>query len=156
MQEQLITLENMDAPRSVRYDQVVWLEVARLEQYPKFQSDYKYDVITLVGAFEPFLRTQQRATGLEPDNLHAPRCGRRCKKVEDNGLQPYTAFLDTKVISQEVTSNVAMHKTNLKLFRVIKTNKHILHRFCLQRILVTISTIMYSPLKASPLHPLLL
>ena len=31
-------------------------------QYPKFQSDYKSDVIALVGAFEPFLRTQQRAT----------------------------------------------------------------------------------------------
>ena len=36
------------------------------EQYPKFQSNYKSDVIALVVAFEPFLRTQQRATGLEP------------------------------------------------------------------------------------------
>ena len=64
-------LENMDVPSTVCNDQVVWLELARLgrefegtnkldewvhhEQYPKFQSDFKAEVIALVCAFEPFL-----------------------------------------------------------------------------------------------------
>ena len=59
-------IENLDGPSIDRSEQVICLELARLfrefkgtdwldnghEQYPRFQSDYKSAVITLMDAFE--------------------------------------------------------------------------------------------------------
>ena len=66
-------IENLDDPSTVCRKQVVRPELARPvrefegtvksdyrmhhEQYPKFQSDYKSDVIALVVAFEQLVKT---------------------------------------------------------------------------------------------------
>ena len=78
-------IENLDDLHTVRHHQVVCLQLAHLvrefegtdnsdehvhhEQYPKLQSDYKSDVIALVGAFEylgnPFWETSRKPLDLD-------------------------------------------------------------------------------------------
>lgn len=97
-----IFTKNLDDPSTVRRQHIVHPEMARLvrdfesikewsdermhrEQYPKFQSYYKSDVVALVDACEmaPHLFGRQRlATRFGPINFKASRCGRQYEKSE--------------------------------------------------------------------------
>ena len=117
-------IENLDNPSTVRHDQVVCLELARLvwefegtnksdewvhhEQYPEFLSDYKSGVIALVAAFDQFgklflWRQQSYWTWTS-------------RKEKDIEFQLYTAFLRSQLWGAAFTAT--MHKTILNLFKV--------------------------------------
>ena len=104
------------------------------EQYPKFQSNYKSDVIALVAAFEqlgnPFLEDSGKLLDLD-QSIFMPliwSCLRLiCLNQADN-----PGYLSSKTNMQKVP------------------------RFCWQPILVASSMTMYSPTKVPPFLPRLL
>ena len=90
------------------------------EQYSKFQSDYKSDVIALVGAFEqvgnPLLEYRGELIGLGPVNIYASGCGRQCEKSERHRIS--AAHSISQHASQHSEAFTAtLHKTYLKLFK---------------------------------------
>jgi len=147
MHEQLIdwlknhagVIQNPDDPCTVRREQVVHPEMARLvreyegikeleermhhEQYAKFQSDYKSDVHVhaMVDAFEqlgnPFLEDSGELLDLDQSVIMPPDVVDSVRKVKDIGLQRYTVFVNKRVSSQKEAYTAPIHKTNLKLFR---------------------------------------
>ena len=92
------------------------------EQYPKFQSDYKSDVIALVDAFEqlgnPFLEDSGELLNLDQSIFMPQDVVDNVRKVKDIGFQLYTTFPNKGVSYQEEAFAATLHKTNLKLFNV--------------------------------------
>lgn len=92
------------------------------EQYPKFQSDYKSDVIALVDAFEQlgnlFLEYSGELLDLDQPIFMPPDVVDNVRNVKDFGLQLFTAFLNKRVSSQEEAFTAPIHKSSLKLFKV--------------------------------------
>ena len=91
------------------------------EQYPKFQSDNKSDVIALVDAFEllgnPFLEDSGELLDLDQSIFMLPEVGDNVRKVKDIRLQLYTPFLNKRVSTQEEAFIATLHKAKLKLFK---------------------------------------
>ncbi|KAL7395746.1 hypothetical protein ABVT39_022389 [Epinephelus coioides] len=142
MHEQLIdwlknhgsVIENLDDPDTVRREQVVRPELARLvrefkgskesdeqrhhQQYPKFQDDYKTDVLALVDAFEdmgnPFMEDSGDLLDLDESIVMPPYVGDRVKEVKNIGMKRYTEFVDKQVRSQEEAFTAPIPLTRLK------------------------------------------
>ena len=91
------------------------------EQYPKFQSDYKSDVIALEDAFEqlgiPFLKDSGELLDLDQSVLMPTDVVDNVRKLKDIGFQIYTTFLNKRVSSQEEALTDTLPKTNLELFK---------------------------------------
>ena len=108
MHEQLIdrlknhtgVIQNLDDPRTVRREIALLVrmfeetneldERMHHEQYSKFQSDFKSDVITLVGAFEqlgnPFLEDSGEMLDLHQSLVMPPDVVNDIRTVKDIGL----------------------------------------------------------------------
>ena len=84
------------------------------EQYPEFQSDYKSDVVALVGGLNSrethFRKNSRKLLGFDRSIFNV-------KDMNDIGFQFYTVLL-SRASSQEADFTATMHKTNLKLFKV--------------------------------------
>ena len=145
MHEQLIdwlknhagVIENLDDPSTIRREQVVRPEMARLvrefegtqkadekmhhEQYPKFQTDFKADVASLVDAFEqlgnPFLEDSGQMLDLDQSIIMPPEVVDNMRDAENIGKQLYDSFLHKRILTQEEAFTDPLPKRNLKLFK---------------------------------------
>ena len=145
MHEQLIdwlknhagVIENLDDPTTVRREQVVRPEMARLvrefegskeaddqmhhEQYQKFQLDFQSDVLSLVDAFEqlgsPFLEDSCDLIDLDQSIIMPLEVVNSMRNIEETGQELYSSFLNKRICSQEEAFTATISKTNLKLFK---------------------------------------
>ena len=146
MHEQLIdwlknhagVIENLDDPTTVRREQVVRPEMARLvrefegteeaedqtmhhEQYLKFQIDFQSDVVSLVDAFEqlgnPFLEDTGDLIDLDQSIIMPFEVVNSMRNIEETGKELYSSFLNKRICSQEEAFTATMSKSNIKLFK---------------------------------------
>ena len=146
MHEQLIdwlknhagVIENLDDPTTVRREQVVRPEMARLvrefegteeaedqtmhhEQYLKFQIDFQSDVVSLVDAIEqlgnPFLEDTGDLIDLDQSIIMPFEVVNSMRNIEETGQELYSSFLNKRICSQEETFTATMSKSNIKLFK---------------------------------------
>ena len=89
------------------------------EHYPKFQSDYKSDVIALVDAFEQlgnsFFEDSDELLDLDQSIFMPPDVVGSVRKMKDIGLQLYTTLLIKLVSTQKEAFDATLHKPYLKL-----------------------------------------
>ena len=91
------------------------------EQYGKFQSYFKSDVIALLDSFEhlgnPFLEDSGEMLDLDQSLVMPTDVVNDMRRVKDIGLQLYTTFLNNRIRSQKEAFTARIQKTNLKLFK---------------------------------------
>ena len=75
------------------------------EQYNKFQSDFKSDVIALMDAFEqlgnPFLEDSGEMLDLDQSLVMPPDVVNNMRTVKKIWLELYTIFLNNRIIAQK-------------------------------------------------------
>ena len=130
-------IENLDDPTTVRREQVVRPEMARLvrefegsneaydqmhhEQYQKFQHDFHSDVNSLVDAFEqlgnPFQEDSGDLIDLDQSIIMPMEVVNSMRLIEETGQQLYSSFLEKRICSQDEPFTAILPKTNIKLFK---------------------------------------